>query len=150
MFLPINERYINELAGIDTDITLDAIDVPEELTDEELEYLDNMPTDIELTDTDVPEDIDDEEAEYLDNLRALAGTELEDVGPIVPLHTEVEAETTSFGESAKRDLPVLEGSTLTVSDDDDNYKLFDESKKKKAVKKKLPIRKDYKKSCGCC
>ena len=146
MILPINERYINELTGIE----LDAVDVPEELTDEEIEYLDNMPTDIELTDTDIPEEIDDEEADYLDKLRSLAGTELEDVGPIVPLPTEVEAETTSFGESTKYESPVLEGSTLTVSDDDDNYKLFDEAKKKKAAKKKLPIRKDYKKSCGCC
>lgn len=146
MFLPINESYINEL----TCIELDAVDVPEELTDEEIEYLDNTPTDIELIDTDIPEDIDDEEAEYLDKLHSLARTELEDVGPIVPLSTEVEAETTSFGESTKHESQVLKGSTLTVSDDEDNYKLFDEAKKKKTAKKKLPIRKDYKKSCSCC
>ena len=145
MILPINERYINELTGIE----LDDVDVPEELDDEEIEYLDNMPTDIELDNTDVPDDIDDEEAEYLDKLRSLAGTELEDVGPIVPLPTEVEAETTSFDESTKHESQMLEGSTLTVSDDDDNYKMFDKSKKK-STKKKLPIRKDYKKSCSCC
>lgn len=56
-----------------------------------------------------------------------------------------------FGESVKQiELPIIEGCTLTVTDDkeDNNYKLFDEAKKK--AKRKLPIRKGYKKSCGCC
>ena len=48
------------------------------------------------------------------------------------------------------ELRIIEGCTLTVSDYDNNYKLFDEEKKKKAAKRKLPIRKGYKKSCGCC
>ena len=55
-----------------------------------------------------------------------------------------------FGESVKQiELPIIEGCTLTVTDDKENdTKPFDESKKK--AKRKLPIRKGYKKSCGCC
>lgn len=53
-------------------------------------------------------------------------------------------------EQIQIELPIIEGCTLIVSDDDNNYKLCDEEKKKKAAKRKLPIRKGYKKSCSCC
>ena len=184
MYLPINERYINEYINnacnadsrelefmhkyglIDKDGNL----VDKEIDPKEVKRFFNRPQyfgdpaefeneeddelyHVDLPDyVDVPDDIDDEEAAYLDSLKYI-GTELNDVGPIEPLPADVEAELTSYDdvdESAMRDLPILEGSTLTVSDDDDSeYRLFDESKKN-AAKKKLPIRKDYKKSCGCC
>ena len=165
MILPINERYINELTGIE----LDDVDVPADVSDDEEialdtdlnkqwnDYMTARAKELGLT---LQELLFDEE--NLDALRQIhdnmpkflytANKPLQEpIEDDEPLMADFDISSDDVDESVNQiDLPILEGSTLTVSDDDDNYKLFDEAKKKKTAKKKLPIRKDYKKSCSCC